>query len=462
MTMPRLHQVRLAVFALTCMLAVPLRAQHSVAPPSGAPSPVLTSDQLRADLAAFRSEFLGRDKSFAPVARTEAERRLAALEAETELSLVHVDVTLAQIAALADNGHTHTAAGGLAARHNRVPVRFAPFGGEFRVLRAMTPHATLLGARLVAVEGHALDALREAARSITGGTAAWRDRFANVVFESPALLHELRLAASPREATYRLELADGRQIDVSLVGEAGRADSPVGSTDRWLAPTMLAAEGDAWRTLLVAGTEPWALQDPARPFRWRMAPEIGGVVLQLRMTTDAPTEKLRDALAAMREAIVAAHPVNVVLDMRHNGGGDLNKARDFMKALPGLVTGRVFVLTSPWTFSAAISSVGYLKQAAPDKVVIVGEDVGDRLMFWAEGRPVTLPNSGVRIGLATQRHDYQTGCKGFTDCHGNVVFFPIAVPSLAPQIAAPWTFQAYAAGRDAGMEAVIGAVAVTP
>jgi hypothetical protein len=32
--------------------------------------------------------------------------------------------------------------------------------------------------------------------------------------------------------------------------------------------------------------------------------------------------------------------------------------------LPTLVKGRIFVLTSPWTFSAAISTLGYLKQAA--------------------------------------------------------------------------------------------------
>lgn len=299
---------------------------------------------------------------------------------------------------------------------------------------------------------------RTAARSITGGTAAWRDRFANVVLESPELLHDLGLSASPAEALYAFETMDGRRIEVRLAGERGRADSPTAPTSRWLSPTPLVAEGDAWRTLLAAGGEPWALQEPTRAFRWRAAPDVSGMVLQLRMTTDSPTENLKDALAAMTDAINAAHPVNVVLDMRQNGGGDLTKARDFMKALPKLVSGRVFVLTSPWTFSAAISSVGYLKQAAPDRVTIVGEEVGDRMMFWAEGRGTTLPNSGAMIGLATQRHDYQTGCKGYTDCHGNVVSNPIAVPSLVPELPAPWTFETYAKGRDPGMEAVMAAI----
>ena len=71
---------------------------------------------------------------------------------------------------------------------------------------------------------------------------------------------------------------------------------------------------------------------------------------------------------------------------------------------------------------------------------------------------MTLPNSGVVLLNATERHDYRTGCTGMTDCHGSVVRHPIAVPSLEPDIAAPWTFAAYAAGRDLGMEAVAAVV----
>jgi hypothetical protein len=144
--------------------------------------------------------------------------------------------------------------------------------------------------------------------------------------------------------------------------------------------------------------------------------------------------------------------------MRVNGGGNLNTARDFMKRLPELVPGRIFALTSPWTFSAAISSIGYLEQAAPGRVTIVGEEIGDRLEFWAEGRPTTLPHSGVVISLATERHDYVNGCRAYTDCHGPVVQNSIAVPSLGPDIVAPWTIEAYRAGRDPGMQAIVAAL----
>jgi hypothetical protein len=95
-------------------------------------------------------------------------------------------------------------------------------------------------------------------------------------------------------------------------------------------------------------------------------------------------------------------------------------------------------------------------------VTIVGETAGDRLVFFAEGRPVTLPNSGIVLLPATQRHDYRNGCRGFDDCHGAVVRHPIAMPTLDPEIDAPWTIEAYRAGRDPAMEAIAAALSRKP
>ncbi len=55
--------------------------------------------------------------------------------------------------------------------------------------------------------------------------------------------------------------------------------------------------------------------------------------------------------------------------------------------------------------------------------------------------------------MATERHDYVTGGKGYRDRHGLIVKHPIALKNLDPEIAAPWTLDAYREGRDPGMEA---------
>ena len=261
-----------------------------------------------------------------------------------------------------------------------------------------------------------------------------------------------RSATSSRSTCWKARIYCTRRR--RLDGEPPTATRPFAQPERTLLPEPLPLEDASWVTALPPAKTPWSLQHWSERFRWRPAPELNGLVIELRQNLDSPDAKIAPALKGFEQAIADAKPVNLVVDMRLNGGGNLNLTRDFMTSLPSRVPGRIFVLTSPLTFSAAISSVGYLKQAAPDRVTIVGEHVGDRLVFFAEGRGVDLPNNLGMIGMATQRHDYQGGCKAFTDCHGAVVRSPIAVPSLAPEISAPWTIEAYLAGMDPAIEAV--------
>jgi hypothetical protein len=332
-----------------------------------------------------------------------------------------------------------------------VGIRLTPFGDDFFVVRATTDHADLLGARLAAIDDVPVDRLRAAARTLRGGIPAWRDRAASLLFESPGQLHALDLARSSDHASYRFQLMSGAMRDVAL---AALADSTafMGQLVSNLDP---AGAPPGWQTLLSEARAPWALREFSRPFRRFDAPELDAMVIQLRANIDTGGESIAQFLEASDADRQGRHRANVVLDMRFNGGGNLQLTRTFMSSLPSRLPpgGRVVVLTSPWTFSAAISSVGYLKQAGGSRVVLVGEAPGDRQEFWAEGQPVRLPNSGAFILIATQRHDYLNGCREFTDCHPYMKRFPIAVPNLNPEIAAPWTIEAYASGRDPGMEA---------
>jgi hypothetical protein len=212
---------------------------------------------------------------------------------------------------------------------------------------------------------------------------------------------------------------------------------------------------EGWRTLLTEDRAPWSLREFSRSFRRRDSPELDAMVIQLHVNHDADGQSIARFLEQSDAERRTAGRKHVVLDMRFNGGGNLQLTRDFMTSLPARLSpdARIVVLMSPWTFSAAISSIGYLKQAGGDRVVLAGEAPGDRLQFWAEGRPFQLPHSGALVQVAIQRHDYANGCREFSDCHEFVRRFPIAVTSLAPDVAAPWTIEAYASGRDPGMEA---------
>ncbi len=397
--------------------------------------------------------------SFTESERAEAERRLAALDADAgNVSQAYFELEISRIVALADNGHTAFFPGPRSRRYNRVSdFRLAPFGEDFYVLRASPAHADLLGGRLIAIDGMPIAQAREAARSLMGGVARWRDRNAPYFLESPEQMHALGLISSATHARYRFRLANGRTVTRQFTPEPANPDRARASIDRWYYPQPL--EGETMRALLNAEQAPWSLQEPDRLFRMRDAPEMDAFVIEVRQNYGTDDQNIIDFMFDALEAARHSGRENLVLDMRMNGGGDLNITRDWSRILPYAVNGRTFVLTSPWTFSAAISTVGYMKQQGRDRVVIVGEEVGDRLDFFAEGDVVTLPSSGARILNATERHDYRTGCRNIENCHGSVVRNTISVESLAPDIVAPWTIEAYRAGRDPAMEAVAVAIA---
>jgi len=437
----------LSVFAFTLLISTSTQSQS--------PSSV---DGRRSDLAAFRNDFFARDNSYSPDHRAQANDRLARLEAQVAtVTAAHFELELARIVALADNGHTNSPAALRSRRYARVPVRFVPFGDQFYILRADTAHADLLGARLLSIDGKSLREVRDVAHTLWGGTPSWRDRFVPFFLESPDQMQALGIATRGDAVTYRLQLRSGRTVERRIVADPPNAAREFWGSARWLYPDPLTDDAGAWLSLARADRTPWAFQEVTKSFRTRAVPELDAFIVMFRANRDAG-QSIAEFQAMASDEIRRVRPQHLILDMRLNGGGDLNTTRDFAKSLPMLVSGRIFILTSPWTFSAAISTVGYVKQAGGDRVTIVGEMVGDRLEFWAEGSLARFPYSGAAASFSTERHDYRNGCRDFKDCHGSVVRNPISVSSLAPDIEAPLTIEAFIAGRDPGMEAIAKAI----
>src|SRR5262245_18961030 len=106
--------------ALAIFAASPAAAQHA-AQTAAAAQPATSAEARRADITAFRQQFLDVDRSYLPAARAEAVRRLAALEAEADRSSqAYFELELARIVALADNGHTVYFPGPRSRRYNRL------------------------------------------------------------------------------------------------------------------------------------------------------------------------------------------------------------------------------------------------------------------------------------------------------------------------------------------------------
>jgi hypothetical protein len=419
--------------------------------------------QRREDISVFRDRFWNVNPSLTESVRESGDATLADLAARAEeISLAEFEMTIAQLVALADNGHTSAFPSRRAFRYNTTPIRLVPFGEAFYVAHAQAAQADLLGARLVSIDGRGFGALQSAARSLMGGLPAWRDRQAPYLFQSPQQLHALGLADRPDRAEYVFEDGRGRTIRRILHALPPPPEYLFAMrwvfNERWIYPSPPPGEGEGWKSLLDERNAPWSLQERERVFRWRQDAALDALIIDMRLNIDSETESLDAFFAEVIEVQRVSSRANVVVDMRLNGGGDLNTTRAFMQKIPALFPGRLFVITSPWTFSAGIASVAYLEQAAPDRVTIVGEAVGDRLDFRGDGDIITLPHSGIMLLNARARHDYWNGCVAAPDCQPTVAANPIAVESLAPDIVAPWTIDAYVRGVDPAIAAIAAAI----
>lgn len=415
---------------------IPVLLASLAAPAAAAPGP--------ADVEAMRS-FVREDRAYAPAARAEALRRVEMLPRLLRFP-ARFELEAARIAALADNAHSALLPPQWPARYRRSPVRLGLFADGLFVVAAPQPWARLVGRRVLRINGWDWLQVRSAYARYQGGLPNFRDQFVTLFMELPALLQAAGLGTDPGRVAYTLEGA-GRpeRVAIDAVFAPPRGDAAFAGRS----PLLDAA------AMLPPDRLPPYLAEPDRLFRLAFLDEVDAAYVRLNAIRGLGIDDFFEAtLAELRRR----RPGFVVVDLRFNMGGDLNLARLFMRALPGIAGRHLYAITSGRTFSAAIASLGYLKQAAGDRLTIVGEPVGDRLEFWAEGELLPLPGLGATMLYARERHNYMTGCPE-EDCHAALRRHPIRVRTLQPDIAAPSTFAAFREGRDPAMEAILADIA---
>jgi hypothetical protein len=296
--------------------------------------------------------------------------------------------------------------------------------------------------------------------------------------ESPAALNAIGLIPSSESVKLTVKLADGRVVERTIPAEPMPANGPPQKEPlleafrehhdaiRDLSPAEAPEDKRLWLRILGLGHKvPLALNDPYN-FYWHTYLNNGQVLfIQLNACISAPG---RISLAKYLEQVIdeakKKKPRYAVIDLRFNTGGNYTETAEFTRALPKVIPndGKIFILTSNDTFSAAIVTAARLKHFSHGRALIVGEPVGDRLRFWAEGHArLVLPNSGLKIHFATAYHDWvHGGCAPweFLICNPQNYIWGVSVRTLAPDIHTPWSYADYSKGRDSALESVLSSI----
>jgi hypothetical protein len=422
---------------------------HLSAPTPHYPPAANALDAQRQDLDYFR-QLIAMDRSFPPAGRSEANRRLDAIEASgTVLDAPHFRVLLMQIDALADNGHSRVEREPQAAP-SELPVRVVGFSDGLYVMRATTSNADLLGGRVTAIDGQSIDAVMSKLERLRGGTTDWRRLHASQYLRLQDILFGIDVAPDMQHSNWTIEAPDGATITKRLDAYIPSTTEPAVPAERWLSSEPLAGMGESWRVFQPDRPQPISLTDFDRAFRsLRLAGSCSQFV-QLKSNVDQGGQRIKDFLSTTERELRQAPPCNVIFDLRYDGGGDYMNTERFAHELPKLIpeAGRVILLTGPATFSAGISTAVLVKHAGGDRAVIIGEPVGDRLQFYSEGGQACLPHHPLCVAYQTGKHDYQHPCTDWTVCFWLNYFFDLRVKSLRPDELIPLSFKDWRAGVD--------------
>jgi hypothetical protein len=398
--------------------------------------------------------------AFRDAAKREAFRRhIGHLRTQLEsMTPERFEVAVAEAVAIADNAHSNVSPLSISRRVNHFPIRTGPFEDGEYIIQAKNGLEYLLGAEIVAVEGHPMADVTDAFVPMFGGPENRSRFFAHLYTNSPALLHAKGFTASSDGAELTLRLGSGEMLDVFLEGAMLPDDRRLPYGREVLDYRVPEEDTEDWQHLMAGEEPPLYLAQPDEPYLYEYLDEANGAYVKINFNWDIDGRSLKGWLKEVEDDMRGRQPEFAVVDLRFNGGGT-DATNRFAEQLPHLVVndGPIYVATSRQTFSAGIGAAAMIKKFAGDRTRIVGGLVGDRLRFIANGGvPLELPNSGISTRVWSTVEDYQDGCWDWADCFWFSPFFrEDGVGDLQPHIGIALNFADYVDGRDAVMETIL-------
>jgi hypothetical protein len=281
--------------------------------------------------------------------------------------MVGVARIVAMVSADGCDGHTGAFVWGTGTYPvDSLPFRLWLFEDEVVIVDALPPYEDLIDSRIDTVEGRPI-----------------REVLAALDLLIPQVLHGLGIAGDGPVAI-GLTLPTGVE-DVRLIEPVSMADY-----NAWAGPYGLHLPEDA---------DVLYLSDIGDDLWWQVLPDTRTLYVQYNRV-ERQTASVLDELGT---ALGGPNIERVVLDIRHNYGGELSA----LDAIEGLfedvaadLPGQLFVITGRNTFSAGSLLVARLE--ANTDATFVGEAMGGCPTLWGDSTDLALPFSGIDVSVATE------------------------------------------------------------
>ncbi len=310
------------------------------------------------------------------------------------------------------------------------------FADGIYVTRALPDQQDLIGGRVTAVAGRPIDEVEALLDPLITRDNDWTTGVWFIDYlRRPEVLLGLGLVDAVGPVEFTLAMPDG-SLRVGEIPVLGPGDElqPTAPALSWL------SDVDPWfLTLhyLPERTDSLWTSRMGEPLWWQVIDDGATLYVQQNLVEPPSAEQLAAILASATDATVE----RVILDLRHNMGGDDATSTILTFRNPRIAEpGRLFVITSNHVFSAATFIADELDQFT--EAVFVGEPTGGAPGFIMGGFTITLDRLPIPLVVDIP---VSTAASAGTS--------PSAV-TVAPDLPVPLSGADYFGGRDAAMEAI--------
>jgi tetratricopeptide (TPR) repeat protein len=337
-----------------------------------------------------------------------------------------IRVGMQQLLTLLRDGHTGI---DIDHRAQRLPLRLYFFPEGVFIIDASDQHKGLIGSRVTRIGSRSIDQL-------VADLPAYipRDNRVGIDWRGPhTLVHmdflqALGAVQRTNAASVEVENAKGTKRIVGLV-------------------SVPAADAE-WRSLYTSrqtlAETPLHLQRAATPY-WtrRLSPQT--LYFQFNGVWETREQSIKDFALALHRDLDDGMTRNLIVDVRHNPGGNLGLYPPLLQAISAFRIGdtrhEIYCITGRNTFSAAQAFIGDLERLV--NPVFVGEPSSSSPNFVGESTGwIELPYSGTRV-MISERH------------HQHAALPDDARTWIAPHLPVELTASDYFSNRDPVMDAVL-------
>jgi hypothetical protein len=303
------------------------------------------------------------------------------------------------------------------------PLRWWQFSDGLVITAARPPYEDLVGSRVEAIGGRPIDEVVALVEPLAPrDNASNLKAFGLLYLRVSNLLAGLGVIDEAGPTQFTLVDRDGNRRDVEIEPTAPMAD------DDWDSglPHRL-AETDA----------PW-LRDQDTTLWWSFLEDSGTLFAQFNHVRGDATQVISELKERAREDDVK----RVVIDLRHNSGGDNTTLAPLELALrePEIDRpGRLFAIIGRVTFSAAANFATDIEGST--SVTFAGEAMGGSPNLYGDTRPIQLPASSQTLYMAARYWERSTPDD--------------ARLTIEPDIPVDLSSEDYFAGRDPVLDAIL-------